>query len=341
SFLNISPTKRRLLKQAYNLNSDTLKSVLLLHDVFPLSTAFRIGMRNWALNHSRRSFRSERALASSSIIKRLMYTQGGENVLGLVLTFWKTQRYSSTLAVMEDAVDKKDKIVSWAPAEKQARKIRNLLIAWVAQLLSSLLNLIVVAASEIPSLHQLEIFVRCIIRGFKDKALTDLEVKPNLSFDLGKRHRFARQFLFWKKPGDEDMGIDDDDMEGIDVDEGFRNLRPASWDNTVTFTSRLLLQLRQIAKGDCSHIIVSSGPSSASVGFYAAIVLGLSVEFREPMPGGYARAHHPFRMNTDSSLDLPTSPDVIDTLKGSPEITELIKKTALTLYFSIIWTVHV
>ncbi|KAJ8127671.1 hypothetical protein O1611_g5963 [Lasiodiplodia mahajangana] len=268
---------RSILEEFSGLRCETLDHLLLLGEVCPLSSALRPGLKRWIKDYRKSRFHDQRTFASSVILERFIYTQAGENLLGMLLILWKTQRGSAQRTERPKAED-------------QSRRI-----AWLALLLSSLYGIMGVPVVVIPSMDQLQIFAYCVIAAFKDKDLNHLYLISDAN-DSGKalpstnnwltsppsrpnlfRRRLARA-VSW-------ISGENEKEELLTVNRVLHTVtRDALWNHTVFYTSRLLVLMQRIATGGRTQVLVCGGSYCSWAGFYAAVVLGLEVESRQLNP---------------------------------------------------------
>ncbi|RKK65634.1 hypothetical protein BFJ69_g16110 [Fusarium oxysporum] len=276
---------RYVLEDSIGLRYETLHYLLYLGDICPLSEVFRPGLRQWARDYRKSRWHNRRTFVCASIIEHCLQTEAGENLLGLLIFLWKTQRER----------DKRFK----RPLNQQRR------VAWLAQLLSSLFSVRSIPKSATPSIQQLQSFVYCIISAFKDKDLTHfyliLEARSQVkgaapSSDLWSTavpprpnplHRGLRSLKAWVSDTPYNVGL-------MDIDTAIDSMpdRSTTWDHSVAATSRILVLLHNIYASDRKQLLVYCGQDSSWVAFYAEVVLGLDVSYRKMAPGG-AQAWHP------------------------------------------------
>ena len=299
-----------ILENRGGLHIPTLESILLLEDVCPLSASARRALRSWSGRHRR--WNTPRKYAFSSIIfETFTNTQGGENVLAMLLFLWKTRRYPNA-----------------SPTGSEKTKW----LDWLAQLLAALFSASQVPSTSIPSLGQLEIFVGMFVLTFNDKDLKEMEVSWDVKHDAADTTNTVEREATGMRGSREEAptGVGGGWDSGPDVgqaspaanspeilpliktkkftiDGAARDIEPQPWFQHLDFTARLLLQLRQIATGDKGQVLVCSGSHATWGGLYAVAMLDLKVEFRQKLKGkdGYWPFQPEFLKGTRKTL-LPT-----------------------------------
>ncbi|KAF5666932.1 hypothetical protein FCIRC_10011 [Fusarium circinatum] len=285
---------RHILEDSIGLRYETIYRLLSLSDICPLSLAFRPGLRQWARDYRKSRWHNRRTFVCTTIIEQCLQNEAGENILGLLIFLWKTQRQQKYKGSKRDP-------------ENQKRRI-----AWLAQLLSSLFGIMATPKVAIPSIQQLQIFVYFLISAFKDKDLrhfyllldanyqvrsaspsdeswsTDLPPRPKLI------NRAWRTVKGWAAGRAEEACL-------VDVDEAlsYSPEEPTTWDHSVVSTMRILVLLCKIHASDRSKLLVYCGNDSTWISFYAAVILGLDVHFRsmhpfgaQPMPQIFRQSKH-------------------------------------------------
>ncbi|KAF4341671.1 hypothetical protein FBEOM_4409 [Fusarium beomiforme] len=153
--LKMSWPTRYVLEDSIGLRYETIHYLLSLGHICPLSAVFRPGLRQWARDYRKSRWHNRRTFVCAAIIKQCLQTEAGENLLGLLILMWKSQRQPKK-GTKKNRVDPKRRI------------------AWLAQLLSSLFSATSISTAATPSTQQLQSFVYCIISAFKDKDLKHL-----------------------------------------------------------------------------------------------------------------------------------------------------------------------
>lgn len=300
---------RFTLEDLTGLSVGTMDSVLLLGALCPLSLSFRIGLRQWLPDHRRNRLRNRLTLVSSIILARYLGKEAGENILGLVLVLWKSERHTQRNAMRE------------RNRPKHITKHMEKQTLWLAHLLSSLFSALRVAPSSIPSVSQLHLLVHCIIAAFKDKDMkeflfvldSNLLIESSTPLD-GHWTTFPprvpnaiRRAIRWTQSWITDIATGSDLLS---VADAWDRIDSGGYMGSVSTTSRLLIQLMGIATGDSSQLLVCRGSFSGWVAFYASVVLGLEVELRAKGKSvgnvGWRRIF-PFRRSTmDPALAPPS-----------------------------------
>ncbi|KAF4974566.1 hypothetical protein FZEAL_8538 [Fusarium zealandicum] len=285
---NPSWISRYVLKGSIGIQHETIYRLLQLGEICPLSATFRPGLRQWAKNYRKSRFKNRRAFACVDIIDQCLQTEAGENLLGLLIFLCKTQQEPSHLE-------------GETSLHRHSHRT-----AWLAQLLSSLLTILDIPKIAIPSTSQLQVFVSGIISAFDDRELRHLYLildgmypaekektskavwsishpshqQDILQLPYGLVWRPLLRSFFRKSP--------------VQDHSAFRGT-PATWNHTVSFTSRILALLYKVYMGDRSHVLVYSGRDAVRVGFYADVMLSLEVQFRNRDSHGSYLTPSPYR----------------------------------------------
>ncbi|KAI8961532.1 hypothetical protein F5Y11DRAFT_225784 [Daldinia sp. FL1419] len=292
SLLPLKPKwfSRSLVESLIGLKYETIYQLLQLGEICPLSAAIRPSLRQWARSYRKFRFQNRRTFVCNILTKEYLQTEAGENLLGLLITLWKALRQSSH-GKQADGSDNKSRC-----------------IAWLAQLLSSLLSIMNIPKALIPSTQQLQIFVYCIVAAFKDKDLKHLylSLDPNYLIKSARPTDVAWPALpplhlatihkAWRVVSEWISGRSDNDslLNANNALAQFQSEGSTEWNQTVLSTSRILVLLERIYQDSKNHMLVYSGQSAPWVGFYAAAVLGLNVQFREKHESGSNEIRSPY-----------------------------------------------
>ncbi|KAF5236574.1 hypothetical protein FAUST_6488 [Fusarium austroamericanum] len=219
-------------------------------------------------------------------------TEAGENLLGLLIFLWKSQR-KLHITVMSKALQTKRRI------------------GWLAQLLCSLFSVMSTSKIDTPSTQELESFIYCIISVFKDKDLKHLYLIPGARSRKAKASASTSLIWFDAPPSRPNLfkrgsrfvknwvsGSHHDAADQIGVDRAIGNLPTLSrsWDHSIAALSRVLVLLHTIYTSTREQVLVCYGKNASWVAFYADMLLGLDVSYRmmtangaRPMSPEFAR----------------------------------------------------
>ncbi|KAK3292482.1 uncharacterized protein B0H64DRAFT_229331 [Chaetomium fimeti] len=282
SGLSLHLYSRLTLEKVFGLHVATTEAILILGTVCPLSPDFRAALQDWLPDHRRAT--------SGLLFRQYTATEAGENVLGMILVLLATQRQKVRQRKPQGSI-------SWQMTAEPL---------WLAQVLSSLLRLTGLAPTSIPSIPQLELFVNCVIHGFKDKDMEDLRL------------------------------LNSDSL--LNIPAALKSTRAEGSSFSVAFASRLLLQMRDVAKGDGTRLLVCHGSAANWAAFYAAVALGLRVELRIRGNFGDAKRLRVPRLRIDGSHLGPSAetdvlaylaPDVVESSQDRANFAELIDRPKL------------
>ncbi|KAH7163703.1 hypothetical protein DER46DRAFT_310486 [Fusarium sp. MPI-SDFR-AT-0072] len=311
----------RYVLESIGLHYETIHFLLPLGDICPLSDIFRPGLRQWATDYRKSRWHNRRTFVCTAIINQCLQTEAGENLLGLLIFLWKSQRESHK-NFRKKALDTKRRI------------------GWLAQLLFSLFSVMSISKTATPSTQELQSFIYCIISAFKDKDLKHLYLIPGARSQKEKASPSSQIWSTAPPPRPNPLqrgssfiskwvsGVSHDvDLIGVDRAIGNLSRTSGSWNHSVAAITRVLVLLHTIYTSTREQVLVYCGENSSWVAFYAEVVLGLDVSYRIMAIDG-ARAIPPkfsrFRHNMGSGR-----PDMVvyfsDEVK-LPEICEIVDR---------------
>ncbi|CAG1996329.1 unnamed protein product [Fusarium graminearum] len=205
-----------------------------------------------------------------------LQTEAGENLLGLLIFLWKSQR-KLHITVMSKALQTKRRI------------------GWIAQLLCSLFRVMSISKMNTPSIQELQSFIYCIISAFKDKDLKHLYLIPGARSRKAKASASTSLIWFDAPPSRSNLfqrgsrfvrnwvsGSHHDAANHIGVDRAIGNLPTISnsWDHSIAALSRVIVLLHTIYTSTREQVLVCYGKNASWVAFYADMLLGLDVSYR-------------------------------------------------------------
>ncbi|WXC67535.1 hypothetical protein SNK03_013338 [Fusarium graminearum] len=278
--------------ESIGLHFETIQLLLPLGEVCPLSNIFRPGLRQWARDYRKSRWHNRRTFICTAIINQCLETEAGENLLGLLIFLWKSQR-KLHITVMGKALQTKRRI------------------GWLAQLLCSLFSVMSTSKIDTPSTQELESFIYCIISAFKDKDLKHLYLIPGARSRKAKASASTSLIWFDAPPSRSNLfkrgsrfvknwvsGSHHDAADHIGVDRAIGNLPTISrsWDHSIAALSRVLVLLHTIYTSTREQVLACYGKNASWVAFYADMLLGLHVSYRmmttngaRPMSPEFAR----------------------------------------------------
>ncbi|KAF4959250.1 hypothetical protein FSARC_10766 [Fusarium sarcochroum] len=307
---------RYILEEFIGLHYETTLLLLQLGDICPLSAAFRPGLRQWVRDYRKSRWRNRRTFACTAIIEQCLQTEAGENILGFLIFLWKTQRQQTHKGYKRGTAYEKRRI------------------AWLAQLLSSLFDIMKISKTATPSIQQLQAFVYCLISAFKDKDLKHLYLVLDANYDVKRAGPANRSwattpptrlnsiYRFWRSVKG-CMSGESEKADLVDVDTALYNTPDVltTWNCSVATTTRILVLLHKIYASDRRQMMVYCGEGSTWVRFYAAVVLGLDVQFRRLERDGAHPMRRMFHHSAHLSNDSPA--DVVVYFDGQPGTTNV------------------
>ncbi|KAF0320040.1 hypothetical protein GQ607_012808 [Colletotrichum asianum] len=257
----------RAYETLIGLKIDTMRALIRVGHIFPVHEMFRDGLRKWVAGHKVSHLRVTRAIAVRVILDECLGTEAGENILALILT----------LNVLLQDVAKFKSLQSGENGTQQS-------VIWFRRLFTTILDILIMPPTQIPSKPQVETFVLYCLVGFKEV--------PQLSLNRWQGSSGLAETI------SDLLEISTTTSRGITQED----LLP------VEDFARMILELSDVAHSKGQKVLVCCGDPWAVCANSLAPLLGLTVHTRSYHGDGTFQTEN--ALNSDSSVVIYRNLDI-------------------------------